>query len=67
MDDCTILYIYPVTDADGIHIAAQHGIEPDAAIAADDYVSDDGGIFSHIGVFANFGCETANRFYEGHY
>jgi len=39
MNDRAILNIDTIADADGVHITAQYGIEPDAAIVADDHIS----------------------------
>ena len=55
-----------VADADGIDITAQHGIEPDAAIAPHYDITDDSGIVSQITVFSNLRCESSYRFYKCH-
>lgn len=48
----TVLYVYTVADTDRIHIAAQYGIEPYAALLSHDYIAYDGGIFSQVAVFS---------------
>ena len=63
MKNRAVLNVYPVTDADGIDIAAQHRVEPDAAFVADDRVADNRGVVCQKTVFADLRSETAYRFY----
>lgn len=55
MDDDTILDIDLVADADAVDVAADDGIEPDAAFIAYFYVTDDGGIGSDKTVLSKLG------------
>ena len=58
-----VLYVYAVADADGVDIAAQHGVEPYAASVAHYYVADNGGVVGKETVFAEFRCEAPDGFY----
>ena len=62
----TILDVDAVAYADGVHIAAQHGVEPYAAIASEDGVADYGGVFCQEAVRAYFWGEPANWNYQCH-
>ena len=42
VEDGSVLNVDMVADADAVDVAAQHGVEPDAATVADDGVTDDG-------------------------
>ena len=59
MKNGPILDIDSVTDANGVDIAAENGVEPNAATLADLNVTDDGGVVRKERVFANFRCEAS--------
>ena len=44
MQDGPILDVHPIPDADGVDVAPQDGVEPDAAALPDLHVTDDGGV-----------------------
>lgn len=44
MDDCIVLDINAVADADGINIAADNGVEPNRAVVAHNHIPYQGGI-----------------------
>ena len=44
MQDTSILNVDPVSDADGVDISPQDGIEPYAAIVSHDNIANDSGV-----------------------
>src|SRR5438105_4101990 len=49
----TILHVRMRADVDGMHVAAQNGIHPDAGVLAEHYISDDLGRRIHIAGIRN--------------
>jgi len=41
VEDTAILNVGVGADADGVHVAAENGVHPDAGVLAEDYVSND--------------------------
>ena len=66
MQDAAVLDVHIVANADAVHVAAQHGVEPDATVVADDYISHHCRIFRKIAVFAYLGREAPYGFYQCH-
>ena len=61
MDDHAVLNIDPVADRDLVHVAAQHGAEPDTAVPADGHVADNRGRIGQKGIFSDNGNESPER------
>lgn len=61
-----VLDVDTVADSDGVHVAAQHGAEPDAALVAHCHVADYRGIVGDEAFFADFWDESSYRFYYRH-
>jgi len=66
MDDDAVLDIDLVADANAVDIAADDGVEPDAAFVAYLYVADDGGIGGDETVVSKFGEFTFDGEDGGH-
>jgi len=66
MDDDAVLDIDLVADANAVDVAADDGIEPDAAFIAYLYVADDGGIGGDETTFSKFGEFTFDGEDGGH-
>lgn len=54
-----VLDVHAVAYGDGVHVAAQHGVEPYAALVAHRHVAYHGGVFGKEAVAAHLGCEAA--------
>ena len=61
-----ILDVHAVADADGVHVSAQHGVEPYAAVVSQLHVAYEGGVVRQETVLADFGGEAPYRFYQCH-
>ena len=57
----TVLDVDVVADADGIDVAAHHGVEPDGTAVAHHHVADDGGVLGQEAVLADLRLEAAHR------
>lgn len=55
-----VLDIHAVADANGVDVAAEHGVKPYGALIADRKVADECGIFSNEAVAAHPGSEAAH-------
>ena len=66
MKDGTVLNVDAVADGDGVDIAAQNGVEPDAAFVTYGEIADESGVLRQKTVFAYFGRKTADRDYQCH-
>src|SRR5437667_11278507 len=53
MEHAAILHVGMRADPDGMHVAAQHRIHPDAGILAENYISDDLRRLIHIAGIRN--------------
>jgi hypothetical protein len=51
MDDGPILDVDIVSDTDGMHVAADHGVEPYTTVVAHHHIAYDGGIVGDESVF----------------
>ena len=51
VEHASVLNVHAVADADAVHIATQHGVEPDAALVAHHHIAYDGGVFGQVAVF----------------
>jgi hypothetical protein len=58
--DTSILDVHSIAYADGVHVATEDGIEPDATIPADGDITYDGGIFGQVGILADFWGKTSD-------
>src|SRR4030095_6581868 len=67
MNARSILDIYFITYADEIHIAANHCIEPDAAVVTHDHITNDSGVGSNETIFSKLRVFVFNRKYDRHW
>jgi hypothetical protein len=58
-----VLDVNAVADADGVYIATDNGVKPDAALVTDYCVADDCSVFGKEATFTDLRSETANRDY----
>ena len=61
-----VLYVHTVAYGDGIHIAAQHGIESHAAFIAHRHIAHYGGIVGKEAILANLRGKSPDAFYQCH-
>jgi hypothetical protein len=61
-----VLYVYVIADTDGMHIAADHGIEPYAAVVAHYNIAYNSGVFGYKCVFADYRADSFDGIYEWH-
>ena len=66
MQDHSVLDIDAVPDADRIHVAAQHGSVPDAAVVAHPDVADYCGILCEEAVLSISGTDVLEFSYDRH-
>ena len=59
MQHASVLDVHSVADVDGVDIASQHGVEPDATFVADGHIADDGGIVCQETVVSDFRSESS--------
>ena len=67
VEHTTVLDVHTVADGDGVDIAAQHSVEPHAALVAHSYITNNGGILGEEAVFAYFRLKAANIDNKCHY
>ena len=61
-----VLDIDAVADGDGVHVAAQHGVEPYAAIVTHGHVTDNNGAVGQEAILSDFGVEAPYFFDNSH-
>ena len=61
-----VLYVHTVADTDGVHVAAEHGVEPHAAFVAHGDIANNGGILGQKTVAAYHGVVAPYRNDECH-
>jgi hypothetical protein len=66
VDDGSVLHIDTVTDADAVHVATQHRIEPDAAFVSEDHIAAEGGIGRYETAASPGRADAVNGKEEGH-
>ena len=62
-----VLDVKAVADGDGVNVATQHGIEPDAAVVAHGHVAHDDGTVGQETVFSDFGIKAPYFLDDSHY
>jgi hypothetical protein len=62
-----ILDVDAVANSDGVHVATQHGVKPDAAILAHGHVANNDGVVSQETVLSNLGLKAPYFLDDSHY
>ena len=61
-----VLNVDAVSDAYGVHIAADHRVEPHAALVAHDHIAHQSGVVGKEAFPADLRREAAHRYYQRH-
>ena len=66
VNDAIVLNIDAITDGDCVHVAAQDGVEPNAAIVTHGNIAHNDCAVSEEAVLSDFGVKSPYFFYDSH-